>query len=172
MKKLTLIMLLGLLKVVTLSASEIVTLPQVNVVASSVTGELKFDNIQGKSAFSDSADFLNTPRSVSTIDSSIFDKYSLSTIGSIQSYVSDVQTVGSFGQSATVNIRGDLSEQYVNNERRTNNSFGFQPSLNSVESVDLVHGAPSVVFGPGFYSGGYVDFQTKQAGFIPMEIVF
>ena len=134
------------------------------VTSDSVTGELRFDQQTGATAFADTANFLNTPRSVSTVDASILEKYSLATIGSIQSYVSNVQTVGSFGQSATVNIRGDLSEQYVNNQRRTNNSFGFQPSLNGVEAVDLVHGAPSVVFGPGFYSGGYVNFQLKQAG--------
>ena len=165
MKILKLLMLALLIATPLLAQNEPIQLPKVNVTSDSVTGELRFDNNVGDSAFADGANFLNTPRSVSTVDSTIFEKYHLATIGSIQSYVSNVQTVGSFGQSATVNIRGDLSEQYVNNQRRTNNSFGFQPSLNAVEAVDLVHGAPSVVFGPGFYSGGYVNFQMKQAEF-------
>lgn len=141
----------------------ITTLPAFEITATSVTGELQTDRAAGHIAFGDSGTFLNTPRSVSSIDNSIIEKFGIKNIGQIQSYVSNVQTPGAFGQSSMVFIRGDLSEQYVNGQRRTNNSFGFQPSLNGVESLDLVHGAPSVVFGPGFYSGGYTNYNSKQA---------
>ena len=145
-----------------LQATDIVTLPAFVTTASSVTGELKLNPNVGVSAFGDNGTFLDTPRSVSTIDSSIVEKFAIKNITQIPAYVSNVQNIGSFGQSSMVYIRGDLSEQYVNSQRRTNNSFGFQPSLNGVEALDLVHGAPSVVFGPGFYSGGYTNYQLKQ----------
>jgi hypothetical protein len=144
-------------------ATDIVTLPAFVTTASSVTGELKLHPNVGAAAFADNGTFLDTPRSVSTIDNSIVEKFSIKNITQLSSYVSNVQNIGSFGQSSMVYIRGDLSEQYVNSQRRTNNSFGFQPSLNGVEALDLVHGAPSVVFGPGFYSGGYTNYQLKQA---------
>jgi outer membrane receptor protein involved in Fe transport len=133
------------------------------VVTASPTGELYFNSPVGKSTFSDSEEFINTPRSVSTIDPTIMRQFNLDSISKLSSFVSGTQTVGSFGQFATVNVRGDLAETYINNQRRTNNSFGFQPSFNGVESVDIVHGAPSVVFGPGFYSGGYINLLTKRA---------
>ena len=146
-----------------LQAQDIVTLPTFVTTASSVTGELQLNKGIGGIAVGDAGTFLDTPRSVSSIDSSTLEKFAIKNITQIQSYVSNVQTIGSFGQSSMVYIRGDLSEQYVNGQRRTNNAFGFQPSMNGVENIDLVHGAPSVVFGPGFYSGGYTNYELKQA---------
>lgn len=165
MKKL-LLSIIGILLLVSIGRSdEILSLPAYVTTASSATGEINFDRTLD--TFSDNSSFINTPRSVSSIDNSILEKFNISSITDISSYISDAQTFGSYGQSSNINVRGDMSEQYVNNERRTNNSFGFNQSFNAVESVDVVHGAPSVVFGPGFYSGGYTDFNTKQAGFVP-----
>ena len=133
------------------------------VVTASPTGELQFSQTAGRSALGDYSSVLNTPRSVSSIDPEFLSDFNIDSITKIANYTSNVQSVGSFGQSATVNVRGDLAETYINSQRRTNNSFGYRPSFNSVESLDVVHGAASVVFGPGFYSGGYVNLITKQA---------
>jgi outer membrane receptor protein involved in Fe transport len=141
------------------------------VVTASPTGELSFNPEVGKSAFGDNETILNTPRSVSSIDHSTLSQFNINSMGQMMNFVSGVQTVGSFGQFASVNVRGDLAESYVNDQRRSNNSFGFQPSFNGVESIDIVHGAPSVVFGPGFYSGGYVNLITKKAQKIPFTDV-
>jgi outer membrane receptor for ferric coprogen and ferric-rhodotorulic acid len=80
------------------------------VVTSSPTGELTFSGEIGKSAFSDNGTILNTPRSVSSIDNSILTQFNLKSIGQVMNFVSGVQTVGSFGQFASVNVRGDLAE--------------------------------------------------------------
>lgn len=132
-------------------------------VQASPMGELRFDGSSGKSALGDLADFANTPRSVSSIDATVMEQFNVSGISDISSFTSNVQSVGSFGDFVTVNVRGDLAETYVNGQRRSNNSFGFQPSFNGVESVDVVHGGASAIFGPGFYSGGYVNLFTKKA---------
>lgn len=150
--------LLLLLFPLSIFAQETVTLPAFKV--SAATDEIEINN--SLNAIGDGADFLNTPRSVSSIDAA---QFNITSITEIPNYISDAQSFGSYGQSSNINIRGDMSEQYVNNQRRTANSFGFNQSFNAIESVDVIHGAPSVVFGPGFYSGGYTDFQTKQASF-------
>ncbi len=131
------------------------------VVTASPLGELH--RTVGKSSMGDDSTLIDTPRSVSSIDTEFMSQFNIDSIDKIAVYTSNVQSVGSFGQSATVNVRGDLAETYINNQRRTNNSFGFRPGFNAVESLDIVHGAPSVVFGPGFYSGGYVNLITKKS---------
>jgi outer membrane receptor for ferrienterochelin and colicin len=154
-------LIIGLLLTFNLSAQTI----ELNkfVVTTAPTGELTFNSEVGKSAFSDNGTILNTPRSVSSIDNAVLTQFNLKSVTQVMNFVSGVQAVGSFGQFASVNVRGDLAESYINGQRRSNNSFGFQPSFNGVESLDVVHGAPTVVFGPGFYSGGYVNLITKRA---------
>ena len=44
--------------------------------------------------------------------------------------------------------------------------IGFLPSFNGVEAVDVVRGPGPAVFGSGFFSGGYVNYVTKQPKFV------
>ncbi len=138
-------------------AQDTVELPK--LVISSATGEVRLDF----PVFADQASYIDTPRSYSTIDSLELAQSNITKIGQFQSFDASAQTIGTYGHTATINIRGDMAELYQNGQRRTNNAAGFQPSLNGVERVDLIKGAAPVVFGPGFYSGGYVNMSTKTA---------
>jgi len=42
------------------------------------------------------------------------------------------------------------------------NLYGYFPSFNGVEAIDLVRGPGSAVFGAGYFTGGYVNFATKR----------
>lgn len=137
-------------------AQEPVQLPAVTV--SSATGEIRPAAVLG-----DTATFLDTPRSYSQISQLTLENLGIAKIGQLSLFSSSVQLVGTYGHTATVNVRGDMAELYQNGQRRTNNAAGFQPSLNGVEQVDIIKGAAPVVFGPGFYSGGYLNLQTKAA---------
>lgn len=135
------------------------TLELPRMVVSPTTAEIRPD----VPVFGDRASYIETPRAYSTIDSDVLALSNVSKIGYFQSFDSSTQTIGTYGHTATVNVRGDMAELYQNGQRRTNNAAGFQPSLNGVERVDIVKGAAPVVFGPGFYSGGYVNMTTKVA---------
>lgn len=149
-------LLLFLLCLCTLSAQEVVTLPAVTV--SSATGE-----VISASVFGDGGSLLDTPRAYQSLSRTLLEAHNVSDIGALQSFDASVQTIGTYGHTATVNVRGDMAELYQNGQRRTDNAAGFQPSLNGVEQVDVVKGAAPVVFGPGFYSGGYLNMQTRRA---------
>lgn len=157
--KTPLILLCGLVTLVRAQDTDTqrVTLPA--FVVSSATAELKPAPIAN-----DQAGFLDTPRAYASLGQDILDLHNLAKIGALQSFDASTQTPGSYGHTATINIRGDMAELYQNGQRRTNNAAGFQPSLNGVEQVDIIKGAAPVVFGPGFYSGGYLNLQTKRAG--------
>lgn len=129
---------------------------QLSPVVVSATGE------SAPPIMGDIATLLDTPRAYSTIDRTTLEDYTLR-LGGLSAFSSSVQQTGSYGHTATVNVRGDMAELYQNGQRRTNNAAGFQPSFNGVEQVDVIKGAAPVVFGPGFYSGGYLNLQTKRA---------
>ncbi len=134
------------------------TITQLPAMVVSATGEIRTPAVLG-----DSATFLDTPRAYAQVGPQAMEDYSVTKIGQLSSFDASVQGTGQYGHVATVNVRGDMAELYQNGQRRTNNAAGFQPSFNGVEQVDVVKGAAPVVFGPGFYSGGYLNLQTKNA---------
>lgn len=141
-----------------LLGQDILELPRLTV--SSATAEVRVEPV----VLGDQASFLDTPRAYSSLDRELLDLSGTTKIGAFQAFDASTQGTGQYGHTSTVNIRGDMAELYQNGQRRTDNAAGFQPSLNGVEQVDLIRGAAPVVFGPGFYSGGYLNMQTKRAG--------
>lgn len=140
-------------------AADPIVLPPVTV--SSTTAELRPFALTGEPV-----GFLDTPRSYLSIELDQTTRFT-----DLNAFTSSIQIGGTYGATSTVNVRGDMAELYQNGQRRTNNAAGFQPSFNGVEQVDVVKGAAPVVFGPGFYSGGYLNLQTKRAHFAPVTIV-
>lgn len=147
--------LLALLLSVAAFAADPIQLPSVTV--SSTTAETRPAALTGEPV-----GLLDTPRAFSSISQRDIEDHSLRLAG-LSAFSSSVQQTGSYGHTATVNVRGDMAELYQNGQRRTNNAAGFQPSFNGVEQVDVIKGAAPVVFGPGFYSGGYLNMVTKRA---------
>ena len=108
---------------------------------------------------------LDTPRSMSTITAALVNERAVHGLRDILEYSPGAYAPSSFGELTVPYIRGDVAEAYVNGQRRTNNEYGFLPSFNGVEAVDVVRGAGSAVFGAGYLTGGYVNYQTKQPKF-------
>jgi hypothetical protein len=108
---------------------------------------------------------LDTPRSVSTITAGLVNERGIHGLRDILEYSPGAYAPSSYGELTVPYIRGDVAEAYVNGQRRTNNLYGFLPSFNGVEAVDVVRGAGSAVFGAGYLTGGYVNYQTKQPQF-------
>ncbi len=147
--------ILFLLLVTTAIAAEPIQLAPVTV--SSATAETRPAAPTGEPV-----GLLDTPRAFSSVGQRAIEDHTIR-LTNLSSFTSSVQQTGSYGHTATVNIRGDMAELYQNGQRRTNNAAGFQPSFNGVEQVDVIRGAAPVVFGPGFYSGGYLNLVTKRA---------
>lgn len=108
---------------------------------------------------------LDTPRSVSLITQSQLEKRGVSNITDLGQFSSGVYSPSRYGLAAVPLIRGDLGEVYQDNIRLRYNRNAYPVSFNGVESVDIVKGPGSVIYGPGSQVGGYVNFTTKQPYF-------
>ena len=104
-----------------------------------------------------------TPRAVTTVPEVRLEREFLAGIADTLRFVPGGQTPRRYGLVVAPNLRGDASESYRNGQRLSANLFGTGAGFNAVESVTLVRGAAPVVFGPGFYNGGYVNYGTKRA---------
>ncbi|OIR05252.1 ferrichrome-iron receptor precursor [mine drainage metagenome] len=108
---------------------------------------------------------LDTPRAASTITSGLFNERQIDGVQEILLYSPSAYVGAAYGNITTPNIRGDLAETYLNGQRLSYNFYGYFPSFNGVEAVDLVRGPGSVVFGAGYFTGGYVNYVSKQPKF-------
>ena len=115
--------------------------------------------------FGDARTLLETPRSVSTITQALLRERGINGVAEFVAYAPGSSTVASYGKATVPNIRGDLSETFLNGQRRSYNNFGFFPSFNGIEAVDVVRGPGSAIYGSGFFTGGYVNYVTKQPKF-------
>ena len=117
------------------------------------------------SVMGDARDPLATPRGVSTITTALFNERQIHGVQEILLYSPSAYVGAAYGNITTPNLRGDLAETYLNGQRLSYNLYGYFPSFNGVEAVDLVRGPGSVVFGAGYFTGGYVNYVTKQPKF-------
>ncbi len=108
---------------------------------------------------------LDTPRGVSTITTALFNERQIHGVQEILLYSPSAYVGAAYGNITMPNLRGDLAETYLNGQRLSYNFYGYFPSFNGVEAVDLVRGPGSAVFGAGYFTGGYVNYVTKSPGF-------
>lgn len=115
--------------------------------------------------FGDARPILETPRAVSTITQALMRERGVNGVGEFVAFAPGSYAPSSYGKATTPHIRGDLAETFFNGQRGSYNNFGYFPSFNGVEAVDLVRGPGSAIYGSGFFTGGYVNYVTKQPKF-------
>lgn len=120
---------------------------------------------QTSSVMGDARDPLATPRGVSTITTALFNERQIHGVQEILLYSPSAYVGAAYGNITMPNLRGDLAETYLNGQRLSYNYYGYFPSFNGIEAVDLVRGPGSAVFGAGYFTGGYVNYVTKQPKF-------
>ena len=123
------------------------------------------------SVFSDARGPLDTARAASTITSGLFNERQIHGVQEILPYTPGAYVGAAYGNITTPNIRGDIAETYLNGQRLSYNYYGYFPSFNGVEAVDVVRGPGSAVFGAGYFTGGYVNYVTKQPKFSAPETI-
>ncbi|MBS0662093.1 MAG: TonB-dependent receptor plug domain-containing protein [Verrucomicrobia bacterium] len=117
------------------------------------------------SVLGDDRDLLSTPRAVSSLTTALFNERQIHGVREILLYSPSAYAGASYGKTTVPNLRGDIAETYLNGQRLSYNLYGYFPSFNGVEAIDLVRGPGSAVFGAGYFTGGYVNYVTKQPSF-------
>jgi hypothetical protein len=113
----------------------------------------------------DERDLLSTPRGLSMLTVPLFHERQIHGVREILLYSPGAYAGASYGKTTVPNLRGDTAETYLNGQRLSYNLYGYFPSFNGVEAVDLVRGPGSAVFGAGYFTGGYVNYVTKSPSF-------
>ncbi|MEO7413491.1 MAG: TonB-dependent receptor [Opitutaceae bacterium] len=117
------------------------------------------------SVLGDGRDLLATPRGASILTVPLFNERQIHGVREILLYSPSAYAGASYGKTTVPNLRGDTAETYLNGQRLSYNLYGYFPSFNGVEAVDLVRGPGSAVFGAGYFTGGYVNYVTKAPSF-------
>jgi outer membrane receptor protein involved in Fe transport len=110
---------------------------------------------------------VDTPRNVTIVSREQLDAIAIRDARDFSKLTSSAYTQSNFGAPSNPSVRGQSADVLVNNVRRglTTNGNGFPVNFNSVESVNILKGPPSVVVGASQYVGGYVDLITKKPNF-------
>lgn len=105
---------------------------------------------------------LDTPRTITTIDSTMLRDRSIQSVLDLAKLVPSAYTQAQYGGANIPALRGQPAEVFQNGIWRTTRSNGLPLSFNSVEGLDVVKGPAGVVYGPTGNVGGYVNLVTKK----------
>lgn len=110
---------------------------------------------------------LDTPRNVTIISREQLDAINIRDVRDFSKLTSSSYTRSNFGAPTTPDLRTQVADTFNNGMRigLTSNGNGLPINFNSVESVNIVKGPASVVYGASQYVGGYVDYITKRPQF-------
>ena len=114
----------------------------------------------------DDRSIVDTPRSVSSVNSAWMEDRMVKNAMDFSQFAPGVYAEAQFGIPGVPYIRGDLSQVYYGGQVSLYSLNSTPPSLNGVDSFDIVKGPGSAVYGPqGEGAGGYTDFVMKQPYF-------
>ena len=99
-------------------------------------------------------------RAFSLIPDKMMSDFDVAGINDVASMAAGTHAPHRFGNRTHPNIRGDVAEIYQNGQRRGTVLFGLQPTWVEAGALAVVRGPAPAAFGPGQYSGGYVNIDT------------
>ena len=115
--------------------------------------------------FGDNIALKDIARSVTPISSELIEQLNITSLQDVLAVSPNTYSASGFGAPSLPTIRGQLGELFQDGVRRQagNNGFGVPLSFNAVEQIDVVKGAPTVLFGSSQRNGGFVNLQSKKA---------
>lgn len=119
-------------------------------------------------AFGVDQNILDVPRNVTIISREQLDAISVHDVRDFSKLTSSSYTTSNFGAPANPSLRGQTADVFVNGMRRslTSNGNGLPVNFNSVDSVDIFKGPPTVIYGvSNGYTGGFINLVTKRPYF-------
>ena len=118
------------------------------------------------SVYGTEMNIVDIPRDVSTITKEQVDFRQITSVDDLGQFASGTYTASIFGAEGLPQIRGIPAEIYQNGQREHYYLNSFPPSFNGVESIDVVKGPGTAVYGPASQGlGGYINLVTKQPFF-------
>ena len=118
------------------------------------------------SVYGDSMTIVDIPRSVSSVNQAWMQERGVKDSLDLGQFSPGVYEAANYGVPAVPQIRGDLAQVYVNGQLTPFTYTNVLPTFNGVESMDIVKGPGSAIYGPqGNGPGGYVNFVTKEPYF-------
>jgi outer membrane receptor protein involved in Fe transport len=159
--------LLALLGAASLHSAEDPTLQLDPLVVTGVPIELSVNPLVRplEGVFGDARGILETPRAVSSVTQALLRERGIEGVREFIGFVAGASGPAAYGKASIPSVRGDLTETFLNGQRVSYNNFGYAPSFNNVEALDVVRGPGSAIYGSGFFTGGYVNYATKRPQF-------
>lgn len=110
---------------------------------------------------------LETPRNVTIFSQEQLAAISISDVRDFSKLTASSYTRTNFGAPTTPDIRTQIGDMFQNGMRvgLSSNGNGLPINFNSVESINIVKGPATVVYGASQYVGGYADLISKRPFF-------
>ncbi len=105
---------------------------------------------------------LETPRSLTTISSELLQKTVITGINDIVALTPGAFTESFFGVAGSLDVRGSPGENYFRGMRRIANPGNYPVAIGASDSIDIVRGPASPIYGPS-QIGGYLNFVPRSA---------
>ncbi|ARD42943.1 TonB-dependent receptor [Colwellia sp. PAMC 21821] len=115
--------------------------------------------------FGDDLGLDDIARSMTPITSAMMEQLNITDLQDILAITPSSYSATGFGAPSLPTLRGQLGELFQDGMRRQagNNGFGVPLSFNAVDQLDVIKGAPPVLFGSSQRNGGFVNLQSKRA---------
>src|ERR1700722_7363032 len=118
------------------------------------------------SVFGQDMSVIDTPRSVNIITRAQIEDRQIFSVQDLGQFSSGSYTPAEYGLDGIPYIRGIYAELFQNGQREIFYRNSVVPSFNQMESMDILKGPGTAVYGPsGGGLGGYVNFITKEPEF-------
>jgi iron complex outermembrane receptor protein len=118
-------------------------------------------NAPSTSAFGFSKLPIDTPRSMSQVSSETIDLFGLSAVEDLVRLVPGTFTTTRFGIQGSVDVRNVPADFYFRGMKRLSLQGHGRSVLGALDTIDVVRGPPSPIFGMGKI-GGYVNVEPKS----------
>ncbi|HLP25751.1 MAG TPA: TonB-dependent receptor plug domain-containing protein, partial [Acidobacteriota bacterium] len=130
-------------------------------------------NRESETAFGFNKSLQDTPRSISYVSGEIIDRLGLSAVEDLVRVVPGVFTVTRFGIQGGIDVRNVPADTYFRGMKRINLQGHGRSVLAAMDSIEVVKGPPSPIFGMGKI-GGYTNMvpkagKAKTGGYLPSE---
>jgi iron complex outermembrane receptor protein len=104
----------------------------------------------------------DTPRSITLIESSLTDLYSVNTVNDFVAVTAGSFTGNYFGVPGALDVRGERADNFFRGFRRIENRGNFPTPIAGTDYVEIIKGPPPPVYGGGKV-GGILNFIPKSA---------
>jgi len=110
---------------------------------------------------------LETPRNVTIFSQEQLQAINIQDVRDFSKLTASSYTRTNFGAPTTPDIRTQIGDMFLNGMRvgLSSNGNGLPINFNSVESINIVKGPATVVYGSSQYVGGYADLISKRPYF-------